>query len=80
MDILKKYDFKWELEEELKRYVIEENAKVNFMGVEPNSKLPIVLNRYKYFIYDGMSKILLETAACCLVCIYTDTNGVNEEI
>ncbi len=72
------------LKEELKSYAINKKAKVNFMGVVPNSKLPKILNSYQYYIlpsfYEGMPKTLLEAMACGLVCIGTDVAGINEVI
>ena len=72
------------LREELESYTIKQKAKVNFMGVVTNSKLPQILNRYQYYIlpslYEGMPKTLLEAMACGLVCIGTDVTGINEVI
>lgn len=75
---------KGELREELEEHAKKQGARVNFMGTVPNSKLPDVLNRYKYFIlpsyFEGMPKSLLEAMACGLVCIGTDVEGINELI
>jgi len=72
------------LKEELESYTIKKKAKVNFMGVTPNSELAQILNRYQYYIlpslYEGMPKTLLEAMACGLVCIGTDVTGINEVI
>lgn len=73
-----------ELCSELKSYAALKKAKVNFMGVVPNSELPKILNRYEYYIlpslYEGMPKTLLEAMACGLVCIGTNVSGINEVI
>jgi glycosyltransferase involved in cell wall biosynthesis len=54
------------------------------MGVVPNSELPAVLNRYRWYIlpslHEGMPKTLLEAMACGLVCIGTDVDGINQII
>ncbi len=60
------------------------NVKVNFMGVVPNNEMPVVLNRYRYYVlpsfHEGMPKTLLEAMACGLVCIGTDVEGINNII
>lgn len=60
------------------------NARVNFMGVVSNNKLPAIYNRYYYYIlpslYEGMPKSLLEAMACGLICIGTNVEGINEII
>ena len=56
-------------------------VKVQFKGAVPNSKLPSILNRYKYFILpsltEGMPKALLEAMACGCLCIGTDVPGIS---
>jgi len=73
-----------ELMEELQALSITLSANVRFMGVVPNSHLPDILNKYRYFIlpshYEGMPKTLLEAMACGLVCIGTDVEGIREVI
>ena len=59
-------------------------ADVGWLGVVPNEQLPELLNGYRYFIlpsiWEGMPKALLEAMAAGLVCIGTDTTGINEVI
>ena len=73
-----------DLRDSLELYVDKIQAKVNFMGVVPNSELPKILNQYKYYIlpslYEGMPKTLLEAMACGLICIGTNVSGINEVI
>lgn len=73
-----------ELKSELEKLTIEIGGKVNFRGTVPNNEIPIILNKYKYFIlpsfYEGMPKTLLEAMACGLVCIGTNVKGINEII
>ncbi|MBN1392855.1 MAG: glycosyltransferase family 4 protein [Sedimentisphaerales bacterium] len=73
-----------ELHNELLAHAKKLNARVNFMGVIENDRMPAVLNRYRYYIlpsfYEGMPKTLLEAMACGLVCIGTDVDGINEII
>jgi glycosyltransferase involved in cell wall biosynthesis len=72
------------LHDELLAQAKKLNARVNFMGVVDNNRLPEVLNRYRYYIlpsfYEGTPKTLLEAMACGLVCIGTDVDGINEVI
>ena len=60
------------------------NSDVNFLGIFSNAELPKILGQYKYYIlpsfYEGMPKTLIEAMACGLVCIGTDTLGINEVI
>ncbi|MBF0472702.1 MAG: glycosyltransferase family 4 protein [Nitrospirae bacterium] len=80
LDIYGGGELRGELEEMSKTL----GAKVRFMGIVPNSELPEILNKYRYFIlpslYEGMPKTLLEAMACGLVCIGTDVSGINEVI
>jgi glycosyltransferase involved in cell wall biosynthesis len=73
-----------ELKEELKEYVNRKNIAVNFKGMMPNSELPYIYNKYKYYIlpsyFEGMPKTLLEAMACGCICIGTNVNGINEII
>jgi len=73
-----------ELEEDLKKEVKRLRANVNFQGTVSNDKLPIILNRYRYFIlpsyFEGMPKSLLEAMACGILCIGTNVEGINEVI
>ena len=59
-------------------------ADVSWIGVVPNGRLPELLCGYQYFIlpslWEGMPKALLEAMAAGLVCIGTDTTGINEVI
>lgn len=75
---------KGKLKKELELHSENCGAKVNFMGVVPNSSLNEILNHYKYYIlpshYEGMPKTLLEAMSCGLLCIGTDVPGINEII
>ncbi|MDH3974330.1 MAG: glycosyltransferase family 4 protein [Deltaproteobacteria bacterium] len=75
---------KGELQPMLEQLSIDRGIKVSFMGAVPNSELPGILNRYKYYIlpshFEGMPKTLLEAMACGLVCIGTNVQGINEVI
>lgn len=72
------------LENELKELSKELNIDVKFLGKVKNSDMPMVLNSYEYYVlpslYEGMPKTLLEAMACGLVCIGSDTLGINEVI
>ena len=72
------------LRDNLEQWANEQKANISFKGVVSNSKLPKILNQYRYFIlpslYEGMPKSLLEAMACGLVCIGTNTEGINEII
>lgn len=72
------------LRDNLEKWARQQKANVNFKCVVANSELPEILNQYRYFIlpslYEGMPKSLLEAMACGLVCIGTDTEGINEII
>lgn len=75
---------KGELREELENYAQSLNADINFRGVVANSKIPDILNCYKYYalvsIYEGMPKTLLEAMACGCICIGTSVEGISEVI
>jgi glycosyltransferase involved in cell wall biosynthesis len=72
------------LRQALEQKVAQMNVQVNFMGVVPNCEMPVVLNRYRYYIlpslHEGTPKALLEAMACGLVCIGTDVEGINQII
>ena len=55
-----------------------------FMGKVSNAQMPEVMNKYKYYIlpslYEGMPKTLIEAMCCGLICMGTDTLGINEVI
>ena len=72
------------LKRALEQKAAQVNVQVKFMGVVPNNELPVVLNRYRYYIlpslHEGMPKTLLEAMACGLVCIGTDVEGINQII
>ena len=60
------------LQQELVDYAILKNVNIEMHGILPNSLLPEIYNKYKYFILnssnEGMSKVLLEAMACgCII-------------
>ena len=73
-----------QLKDSLIKYSKTLRTKVNFMGIVNNSQLPLILNKYKFFIlgslYEGMPKTLLEAMACGCICIGTKVSGINEVI
>jgi glycosyltransferase involved in cell wall biosynthesis len=72
------------LRKDIEKFARKQGASVKFMNIVPNDQLPVVLNRYRYFIlpsyFEGMPKALLEAMACGLVCIATNVHGINEII
>jgi len=72
----------------LKKQLISFSEKmevvVNFKGIVANKDLPIILNKYKYYIlisfYEGMPKTLLEAMACGCICLGTNVSGIREVI
>lgn len=72
------------LKDDLQEHAANIGTDVNFLGIVANSDLPVILNKYRYYIlaslYEGMPKTLLEAMACGLVCIGTDVEGINEII
>ena len=73
-----------ELRDALEKHAINAGSMVRFKGCVPNSELPMVLNRYKYYIipsfFEGMPKTLLEAMACGCICIGSNVDGINEVI
>jgi len=73
-----------EQEQELRDTAENCDADVGWLGVVDNDALPAVLCRYQYFVlaslWEGMPKALLEAMSVGLVCIGTDTTGINELI
>lgn len=73
-----------ELRSTLEKCVKDKGYDVRFKGVVDNKALVKVYNQYLYYIlpslFEGMPKTLLEAMACGLVCIGTDTEGINEVI
>jgi len=61
-------------------------SKINtrFLGIVPNKRLPLLINKYEIFIlpslWEGMPKALLEAMSCGLACIGTDIKGTREVI
>lgn len=68
----------------LKKLVKKTNAKVNFLGSVPNTKLPKIYNSYPVFIlpsdYEGNPKTLLEAMACGRAVIGTKVEGIDNVI
>jgi glycosyltransferase involved in cell wall biosynthesis len=68
----------------LKEHSNKLNYKINWLGNIPNNMLPEIYKSYKFFIlgslWEGMPKALLEAMSTGLVCIGTDTRGINEVI
>ena len=75
---------KGNLKDELILYAKKKRSSVFFKGVVKNSDLPVILNRYKFYIlpsfYEGMPKTLLEAMSCGCACIGTNVEGVSEVI
>lgn len=59
-------------------------AKVDWIGVVSNNELPKLFREYQFFIlpslWEGLPKALIEAMSAGLVCIGTDTTGINEII
>ncbi len=72
------------MKEELIQLADRLELDVNFFDKVRNNAMPTVLNSYKYYIlpslYEGMPKTLLEAMSCGLICIGSDTLGINEVI
>lgn len=72
-----------ELKSELIAYS-KKYTNINFKGTVANSELPLIMNRYHFYILpsfqEGMPKTLIEAMACGVVCLGTNVNGINEII
>jgi glycosyltransferase involved in cell wall biosynthesis len=72
------------LETELRALAHDCQAEVRFMGVVPNSALMRIHHDHAVFALcsprEGMPKALIEAMASGLICIGTDTEGINELI
>ena len=59
-------------------------SNVVFHGAVANDELPIMFNRFKYYVlpslFEGMPKALLEAMACGCFCIATNVAGNNEVV
>jgi glycosyltransferase involved in cell wall biosynthesis len=68
----------------IKSIIEETKIDLNYLGRVPNNELPLLLNKFRYFIlpsyYEGCPKSLLEAKACGLVCVGADVDGINEII
>ena len=68
----------------LKEVVAECGARVRWLGVIPNKRLPKLFQKYKYFIlpshWEGLPKSLIEAMSAGLVCIGNNTTGISEII
>ena len=60
------------------------NAKVEYLGLVDNSLLPMIINKYKFFILlshiEGNPKALLEAMSCGKIIIASKVNGINNII
>jgi glycosyltransferase involved in cell wall biosynthesis len=69
---------------ELVEYSKKIGAKIEFLGIVPNIKLPYILNRFEIFVlpslWEGMPKSLLEAMSSGLSCIGTNVKGTKEII
>lgn len=72
------------LKEELELLAKKLKIDASFLGKVANKDMPKIFNKYEYYVlpslYEGMPKTLLEAMSCGLVCIGTDTLGINEVI
>ncbi len=68
----------------LKKYSLENDADINFLGTKSNDELATIYRKYKYFIltsyYEGMPKVLIEAMASGCIVIGTDVEGIRELI
>lgn len=59
-------------------------SKVNFLGVFPNYKIPVIINQYILLIlpsfFEGNPKALLEAMSCKIPCIGTNIRGIKDVI
>ena len=73
-----------DLRDTLKEFARQIGAEVKFLGPCPNFELPSKINQYRYYaltsFFEGAPKTLLEAMACGLVCVGTNTTGINEVI
>ncbi len=70
------------LKGELVRLAAKLEIDVRFLGKIANDQMPNIMNQYTYYIlpsvYEGMPKTLIEAMSCGLICIGTNTLGINE--
>jgi len=73
-----------ELNDQINKWVLKKNIKVNFLGRIPNNKMPEIYNKYKIYVicssYEGNPKTLLEAMACGCAVIGTKVPGIKEII
>lgn len=72
------------LKEDIEQVINKLGIDAVLKGKIPNADLPVVYNKYRFFIltsvYEGMPKSLLEAMACGCICLGTDVEGINEII
>lgn len=60
------------------------DANVNWLGIVQNNEMPMLLNKYRFFIipslWEGLPKALIEAMSVGMVCIGNNTTGINELI
>ena len=73
-----------EQKEIINNLIRDQGLDVTLLSPVANSKLPFILNQYKYFalcsLWEGLPKSLIESLACGNICIGTKTTGITELI